>query len=716
LILEQILSWQNLHEAFDRVEENQGCAGIDGQTIAEFASGLDGRLNRLREDILNRAYRPLPLLRVYAEKSSGTGKRPLSIPTVRDRVAQTAAALVLTPILDPQFEEVSFAYREGRSVDQAIGHILSLRDKGYRWVVDADITSYFDEVPHAPLLQVLSQYVDDVRVQDLVRLWLSAEIQDGDLRFKPQKGVPQGSPLSPLLANLYLDRFDEECLRHRCRLVRFADDFVILCKSRPEAEKALELSGQALADLRLQLNPRKTRITTFEQGFRYLGVQFLRSLAFKPLFPEQAPEALVENAGTEPVDSPATADSAAPAKPSPETATTPCVSERAPVAPVPPPTQETLVGAALRKALAAPVVLLKRSRRSEFETDQDCSQPPSGHDPILRTLYLMEQGAELLKEDERLVVKKDGATLREVPALKVDQVMIFGNIRITTPAMQFCLLQNIPVFLLSSRGRYYGVIESTATAKVMLHRDQFARAGDPDFALALARAFVRGKVANCRTLLLRSARRTANRTVEEAAGRLEESLTGLDHAQTMDELRGMEGAAAARYFAAWPELVGPSWSFEGRKRRPPPDPVNSLLSFGYTLLFYNIYSLALSRGLHPYVGFFHAVRAGHPALVSDLQEEFRAPVVDSTVLSLLHKNQVKPDDFQMPGEPSMPCLLTDEARKKVTRAFEQALNRPVTHPDAQGTCDYRRAIALQAERLVEVIGGAWKSYEPFLIR
>ncbi len=193
-------------------------------------------------------------------------------------------------------------------------------------------------------------------------------------------------------------------------------------------------------------------------------------------------------------------------------------------------------------------------------------------------------------------------------------------------------------------------------------------------------------------------------------------MSSLDNVSSLDELRGLEGTAAAQYFAIWSTLVGGEWQFTGRKRQPPPDPVNSLLSYGYTLLFYNTYSLVRAQGLHPHVGFYHALRQGHPAWVSDSMEEFRAPVVDATVLALLHRKQVRPEDFRMPVEAGMPCLLTDEARKKVTRAFEAALNRAITHPDAGSRCDYRRAIALQAQRLVAVIKGEQPIYRPFLTR
>ncbi len=259
---------------------------------------------------------------------------------------------------------------------------------------------------------------------------------------------------------------------------------------------------------------------------------------------------------------------------------------------------------------------------------------PSGNDPLLRTLYLMEQGSVLAKEDERFVVKKQGAPLQEIPAIKVDQILVFGNIQITTPALQFCLIEEIPIILLSSRGRYYGVVESVGPERVFLQREQFTRAADPEFCLQVSREIVRGKIANTRLLLRRYARTHGSKEFSTAEGARQRLAEQIAAAGTLDTLRGIEGAAAAAYFDAVRGLLDPGWGFARRQRQPPPDPVNAVLSYVYTLLFYNVYAMARSAGLNPSVGFFHPLREGHPALVSDLMEEFRAVIADAVVWPL----------------------------------------------------------------------------------
>lgn len=269
-----------LTRAWSKVYENQGCAGVDGQTLEDYAERLYDNFETLRNEIRYQTYRPQALLRVDIEKTEG-GTRPLSIPTVRDRVLQTAVAQAVEPLFEAEFEDCSFAYRKGRGVEQAVARIQSLQRQGFQWVVDADIQNFFDTIDHERLLSEVEKIVVDSGIVRLIRLWVRAEVADGGARFAMRKGVAQGSPIAPLLSNLYLHHLDEALLENDLRLVRFADDFLILCKSRDRAEQALKLTGRMLNELGLALNTRKTQIVHFDQGFRFLGVEFVRSVAVK---------------------------------------------------------------------------------------------------------------------------------------------------------------------------------------------------------------------------------------------------------------------------------------------------------------------------------------------------------------------------------------------------------------------------------------------------
>jgi group II intron reverse transcriptase/maturase len=268
-----------LCSAFQSVKQNHGCAGVDGVTIEKFEKELTANLRTLHNQLTTRTYFPLPLLRILVAKRNGEA-RALCIPAVRDRVVETAVLQLIEPVLEREFEECSYAYRKGRSVRQAVYKIKEYYDSGYRWVLDADIDSFFDSVDHKLLLCKVEKFVDDAEVRRLIEQWLRAEIWDGESLTVLQKGIPQGSPISPILANLFLDELDEEMLNKGYRFIRYADDFVILCKNPQDARSALQLSKEVLEKLLLELD--EEDIVSFDQGFKYLGVIFVRSMIMTP--------------------------------------------------------------------------------------------------------------------------------------------------------------------------------------------------------------------------------------------------------------------------------------------------------------------------------------------------------------------------------------------------------------------------------------------------
>ncbi|CAH0343041.1 CRISPR-associated endonuclease Cas1 [Rhizobium sp. CECT 9324] len=268
-----VVDVEALRAAFDRVRDNDGAPGGDGQSIAQFERHLEKNLQELAADLIRGSYRAEQARAVKIPKRSG-GMRQLMIPAVRDRVVQTAAANLLVPGLETVFSPLSFAYRPGRSVQQAVRMVDRFRREGLDWAVDADIHAYFDSVSHRTLIAVLQVHVDDPAFVDLVSLWLETYGPRG-------RGLPQGSPISPVLANLFLDNLDDAFVTGPSKLVRYADDFVILSPSRDDAERAKAKATALLAERGLDLHPVKTRIVHFDRGFRFLGRLFVRSLVIE---------------------------------------------------------------------------------------------------------------------------------------------------------------------------------------------------------------------------------------------------------------------------------------------------------------------------------------------------------------------------------------------------------------------------------------------------
>lgn len=323
----------------------------------------------------------------------------------------------------------------------------------------------------------------------------------------------------------------------------------------------------------------------------------------------------------------------------------------------------------------------------------------------MSTLYLLHQGTTLHKEHGRFLIQQADSNITklspaesEIPIREVERILVFGHVQVTAIAISTCLDTQIPIVFLSQSGTYKGHLWPAVFCDLKVEKAQFMLQDNPAFQLTVARAIVRGKLLNSKRMLLKLNRKRCLPAVADAIAGLSSDIAAVEVAGNLETLRGYEGIGATRYFSAFGQLItNPNFNFTERNRRPPKDPVNSLLSFGYTILFNNVLSLILAEGLNPYLGNLHGSERKELFLGFDLVEEFRSLVVDSTVLKLVNKNIFKPSDFTKP-ELTGGVYLADPVRRVFIKKIEERLSELVSHPDVQEQVQIRRAIQLQVRR------------------
>jgi len=646
----RIASVVQLRAGWERVNRNQGGPGGDEVTLGMFEIGLEERLHRLSRDLVAGDYWPRPVRLVEIPKRQG-GTRVLTIPSVADRVVQSAAAMVLGPVLDAEFSDASFGYRPGRSVQQAVRRVAYLRRQGFHWVVDADIDDYFDSIRHDRLLERLERSVPEEAVLDLVSRWLEAYAEHG-------VGLPQGSPISPLLANLYLDDVDDAIQGRDVHLVRFGDDFLILCKREAAAEKTLERVRAALAEQGLALNAEGTRIAGFDDSLRFLGHLFVRSLALKEVEldagslrlppPDVLGEAIDAGGEAPPWDAPA----------------------------------EDLLGG-----------------------------PRGARAPGLRVLYLMERGRRLVRVNEAFGVEEDGELIFAVQPGRVDRIELGPGVEPDPRAIRHALEAAVPLAFVDGHGTTLGTLEPRPAERARLHLAQARLVLDGEARQALARRLVAGRLFNQRAVLRRLNRRRKLPEVAKAAHAIGRLIRLLDRQPDQAGLMGVEGRAGALYWPALGQCLAHGWKLTHRRRQPPPDPVNLAISYLATMLTRDIAALAMRRGLHTGFGVLHETQDARHALALDLVEEFRAPLVEGLAVYLFNNRILKEEMFEAKDGA---VRLWSNGTKALIRGYEAWLDRAVASPRTGDKVSWRRLIDEQIVAYGEhALGG--EAYAPYAL-
>ena len=276
-LIDKVYNMDNLKDAWEQVKSNKGCAGIDKQSIQDFQKQSEQHLREIQRAVQNGIYKAMPVLRTFIPKRDGR-LRPLGIPTVKDRVLQQATKNVIEPIFEMKFLCCSYGYRPDKSAHQAVEQIRKYIRQGYTWVIDADVERFFDSVDHKLMMSLVAEEISDGKVLGLIESWLTAGVMNKGEIEETREGTPQGGVISPLLANIYLHELDTQVTKlYGVRIVRYADDMVILCKTREKAERTLKQVEEILAGLKLRLNKEKTKIVNVnKEGFGFLGFNFKR--------------------------------------------------------------------------------------------------------------------------------------------------------------------------------------------------------------------------------------------------------------------------------------------------------------------------------------------------------------------------------------------------------------------------------------------------------
>ncbi len=657
VVFDFAVSVRGLTEAWGRVWQNKGAAGGDNVSCHDFSRNAHQRLVGLSQNIRSGNYCPGPIRSVEIPKKNGEMRR-LMIPCIADRIVQTAVTIGLTPYFEEEFEPSSYGYRPGRSVDQAVRQVDTLRTQGGRYVVDADIDNFFESVPHSAMMARLEASVSDGPLLLLIELWLGHACPSG-------RGLPQGSPLSPLLSNLYLDALDEAFAKKDARIVRYADDFVILCPDGTDAKGAYNRARDLLKDFGLLLNEEKTRIVSFEKGFRFLGHLFVRSVVLKTVEEDiSSTQTLLQQIGQ--VD---------------------------------------------QVRSAAQVEQLRLAERTE----------KAGVDSRFHILYLVDKSRRLALRNKGFAIEEAcgiGSDIAWQEVLSIhhkdlDRIEIGPGVVATDQAVRHAMATDTPLVYVNGYGETLGWVSPPLQPRAKRHLAQARLVLDDEQRLSLARTFVEGRLKNQRALLNRLNRQKKNATTLKSLVEINRTIRKLCIADGVESLMGMEGSATARFWTGYKPLLETRYGFRKRLRCPEHvDPVNILLNLTASMLARDI-GVAITRaGLHPGFGALHATVDQRDSLVFDLMEEFRAPLSESVVAKAINSHIVTPDMFSKTGDNIW--RLETHGLKVMIRAYEVAMRRRVKSAVDGKKQDWRGIMTQQAFLLASHFDGR-QDYRPYVM-
>lgn len=616
-LLQQITSQSSLLSAWNEISTQILREGKRTKEFEDFQSSAPKKILEIHNAFRLGTWSPGPVRPLRIPKEAG-GSRILGIPPLCDRIVERSTLQAVDPIVDAHLLPWSFAYRRGLGVNDAINALIESRDDGLTMVLRCDIHDCFPTIPHDGLLREISSIFPEIEIQNFLKMFIKRGISRGPKTkpTKPTRGIHQGSPLSPIFANLFLNSLDIALVNQGFPIIRYSDDIAIPVHSMPRARDALQLVEDFLAINKMKLSREKVSIDSFEDGVNFLG-QLVSS------------RTLIDN---------------------------------------------------------------------------------SSH-PKKVSLYISEQGSLLRSKGERIRVDLPDKSTFSIGYERINNVVIFGRVGMTTPVMQQLVRQGIDLTLLSQTGGYFGRLEGLNSGNPFLRAAQYQRARSPQIRLSISKVIIEAKISNQRVLAMKYLRRYELHN-SPSVPRLQTLRKKIQDAENIQVLMGFEGISARDYFQTLRAIIGPEWGFEARRRRPPPDPMNSMLSFGYSLLTQEIISAVTTAGLDPYMGYLHHPRIGRPSLALDLVEEFRAPIIDSLVMKLILTKAFTPADFSMTEQDPVACFLLPESRKKFIGAYERRMLTMFTHIPSGRRVSWRQSLGLQSKQFAQSLLKPDDPYRP----
>lgn len=608
----------NLYGAWERVRDNAKERSNWSKALASFEKDLGANLARLAAELRDGSWKPSVPAHVTMPKPDGR-IRHLHIPPVADRVVERAVSQVLSVLVDPHLSPWSFAFRPGRGVRDAVRELAVRRDDGATHVARFDIVDCFGSLDHRRLHDALCRYVDDEWLIDLVDRMVARDLP-GLPRHERLVGIAQGSPLSPLLANLLLEDFDQALYDSGFAPLRYADDVAVATGGEQQARNALLVAADRAGDLGLRINPAKTAVASFDEVVEFLGERI-------------GPDRPLADDGQE--------------------------------------------------------------------------APP----PAKRTLYLTARCTHVhLRKGQVRAMTRDADELVSVPLSGLARIVAMGPVSISAGLRSYAFEHDLEVLFLSRNGAWLGRYDGGCEVEPQLRRRQYLLLDDPDEMVRIGCRMAAGKIANQRALLLRYARRHDGATDAEAIQALASHGNDVTLATSRSQVMGYEGVATKRYHEALRGLFPPEAGFRRRTKRPPRDPANAALSFGYTLLTGEAHAACASVGLDPQVGVLHASGRNRAALAFDLVEEFRPLIVDSITLAAFRRGRLPKGCFRKGAHGAV--LLNDRGRRVFIDLYETRMLSRYRSALSGVRHSYRAGIREQAHHLAEVIAGRTPVYRP----